>query len=265
MAAASSARDELLSWRLAGAAVWQSAAFCAGYTAWRVAAAVSLQAAPGAPLASLTGLSTLLLLCLLQLGVLLAKRMVLGACEAPPMFVPLLGLHGRSWPGVLLARTLLRSRRLQDLISVAALLAATMIGATATLYVSGSGVRTTTMSLLVFDAGYGAILGGLHTLLHLAKYVYCAMRAWTVQCVPHLAVRCDYILLSRSSHHDLRGLCPTARSHASKHCKHRHYPSIHNRSQQLLPLRHAFDQAIGQSVPLVGTTCTSLQVIIAAL
>ncbi len=166
--------NEVLAWRLVGSLVWHTLAWICGYSAWSLITAWALHA--GASPAAVPGLhlaatSTLLLLGALQLLVLLAHHRLLSSSEAPPLYVPALGLHSRGWAGLLISRVLLRTRTWQDLANVALLGVATSATAATSIYLlprvhhpASSGALD-----LAFVATYGVCLGVLYTVEHLAR------------------------------------------------------------------------------------------------
>lgn len=152
-------------WRLAGAAIWHASVYLCLISplfgllwfgsSWR----------SGLNWGACVAYS---FLYVLQLGVVFAHRMVLSAREAKPLHFPQLGLHGRSWAAAFLSRVLLRGRKMQDLIGVAALLGSTCFCATSFLY--GYPKLRNSQSTLMFSTRYGTLLGIFYTVQHLARW-----------------------------------------------------------------------------------------------
>ncbi|KAF8064689.1 uricase [Scenedesmus sp. PABB004] len=151
---------ETVQWKLAGAAAWHGALFALGAAVWHAVA----RSCGGAPPLGAAG-STLLVYAGMA-AVLVAQRRLLTTLDVPPLRVPRLGWGGKAWPSLLLARCLLRRRRLRDVADVLAFYAAVLGSAAAALaLLAPRGARAPGSAL----ATYGAALGLLHALGYLLR------------------------------------------------------------------------------------------------
>lgn len=162
--------DELFWWKFLGAATWQGAAFTLAYNGWAVTASLRHPLSAALPGFNIAATFSYLTLLALQVAVLITHRSVMSASESPPVYLPALGLHSRGWLGLLFSRVILRTRKIQDVISVLLLLAATCGSAATSLllypqvhYEQGS------RPSFAFRLAYALVLGSLYTVEHLAR------------------------------------------------------------------------------------------------
>lgn len=166
-AAAQTAGDDALAWKLTGAFAWHAAAVAAANVAWSLLLPVStlglLRAGPAAGY---------LMLYALQCASLLGQRAVLSANEYPPVTFPKLGVHGRTWVSLLLTRVVVRGRTVQSLTATAALFAANVVTAAtyACLFPAlkmGQGAGPP----LGWSLRFGLLLGTWYSCSHLLRFV----------------------------------------------------------------------------------------------
>lgn len=121
--------DEILLWKLGGAAAWHAGLFAIGALAWHVVAWPTGSSPPGAPGASSSLLTCfhLLVLYMTTLLVLYYQRRVLSAIDVPPLKVPQLGLTHSSWVALFISRCVVRTYKLADVVDAALFYAACML------------------------------------------------------------------------------------------------------------------------------------------
>lgn len=198
---------EILVWRMIGASVWHALIFLFILAPlW----AVVLPSASASLMTSLTGwfsltsTSAYIFLYALQFSVLFTQHMVLSPSEAAPLHLPHFGLHSRFWLTPLIPRILLRGRRAQDIIAVAALLASSSFSAASFIY-TYSQLRfggTPAVPSLALCSTYGLLLGLLFSVQHLAGWVRPgALGCWLL--APTDALQC-FLLASSCLEHRCR-------------------------------------------------------------
>lgn len=156
--------DLLNTWRFVGAAIWCHGALLAAHMACAVILSPFTHTSPLAML-GWRGL----LLHALQMGVLMAHRRTLSASEAAPPQIPKLPFNGSAWIAPLLARLVLRDRKLSSAAASAWLLGATAACAVAYTYLYPSiALQGTTLQ---WSLVLGISVALTYTLQHLGRWV----------------------------------------------------------------------------------------------